>query len=189
MAERSYGPTVLLGLAGAAVTAVAGTRDWALATSDAAGIKVDASVSGSDSAPLVAALAFVALAAWGVVLVLRGRLRRVVAAVGAVASIGALVAVFTSFHGARNDAVAALMGQASGGEVAGELADTSLTGWYYAAGFAALITLLAFLVAIWRSPGWPTMGTKYDAPAARAEAPVPDEDMWRALDRGHDPTS
>ncbi|HZJ04198.1 MAG TPA: Trp biosynthesis-associated membrane protein [Nocardioidaceae bacterium] len=189
MADRSYGPTVLCGLVGAAVTAVAGTRDWALATADAAGIKVDASVNGSDSAPLVAALAFVALAAWGVVLVLRGRLRRWVAALGALASLGALIAVVAAFRGARNDATAALMGQAGSGGVAGEVAEASLTGWYYVAGFAALVTLLAFLVAIWRSPVWPTMGTKYDAPAARAEAPVSDEDMWRALDHGHDPTS
>jgi hypothetical protein len=37
------------------------------------------------------------------------------------------------------------------------------------------------------------MGTRYDAPAARtadAEAePVTEQEMWRALDDGHDPTA
>jgi hypothetical protein len=37
------------------------------------------------------------------------------------------------------------------------------------------------------------MGTRYDAPAARAAqeeaAPVSEQDMWRALDDGRDPTA
>ena len=73
--DRSYGPTVLLGLAGAGLAAVAGARTWATTEADAAGIRVEAAVSGAESQPLVVALALVALAAWGVVLVMRGRLR------------------------------------------------------------------------------------------------------------------
>lgn len=185
MADRSYGPTVVVGVVGATVTAVAGTRDWAQARGDAAGIKVEAAVKGSDSAPLVAALALVALAAWGVVLVLRGRPRSVVAAVGASAALGALVGVVGAFDRAEDDALQALMGTAG----TGEAATASLTAWYYVAGLGALVTALGFLVAVWRSPRWPAMGAKYDAPSARAKAPETEEDMWRALDQGHDPTS
>ena len=44
--DRSFGPTVLLGLAGATLAAVAGTRDWVTASGDAAGINVAAAVKG-----------------------------------------------------------------------------------------------------------------------------------------------
>jgi hypothetical protein len=37
------------------------------------------------------------------------------------------------------------------------------------------------------------MGTRYDAPAARTAnqdaEPVTEQEMWRALDDGHDPTA
>ncbi|MGH3363955.1 MAG: Trp biosynthesis-associated membrane protein, partial [Nocardioidaceae bacterium] len=91
--DRGYVPTVLVGLAGAALAAVAGARDWATSQGDAAGIKVEASVTGAESQPLVAALALVALASWGVVLVSRGLARRAVAVVGLAASLGALGSV------------------------------------------------------------------------------------------------
>lgn len=184
--DRSFGPTVLLGLAGAVLAAVAGTQEWAHASGDAAGIKVQAAVKGSETAPLTAALALVALAAWGVVLVVRGRVRRGVAAVGLVACAGALVAVVVAFGGARTDAVVAAGDKGATGDVLA----SSLTGWYYAAGVGAGVALLAFAFAMVRSPRWPEMGSRYDAPAARAEPPTgTDEDMWRALDEGRDPTS
>lgn len=183
--DRSFGPTVLLGLAGSTLAAVAGTRDWVTASGDAAGIHVDAAVKGSESAPLVATLALVALAAWGVVLVLRGRARRIVSVVGAIASVGALLAVVGGYAGARNDAAEAVIDKGATGDVV----VASLTGWYYLAGVGALIAALAFVVAIRKAPGWPAMGSRYDAPGDRADMPEADEDMWRALDEGRDPTS
>ena len=89
MAERTrsatFGPTVVIGPASAVLAAVAASRDWATASGSAAGVHVTGSVKGSTTAPLAVALALVALAAWGVVLVLRGRVRRAVAIVGALA--------------------------------------------------------------------------------------------------------
>ena len=183
--DRSFGPAVLLGLAGAALAAVAGTREWATSSGDAAGIQVEAAVTGSDTAPLVSTLALVALAAWGVLLVLRGRVRRIVAGIGALASAGALAALVDAFDGAQNDAVEAVMDRGATGDVF----VTSLGGWYYAAGVGAVLALAALVVAVVRSPRWPAMGSRYDAPSARADTPVTDEDMWRALDKGQDPTS
>ncbi len=183
--DRTFGPTVLLGLAGSVLTAVAATREWAHTSGDAAGIKVEAAVTGSDTAPLAAALALVGLAAWGVVLVVRGRLRRVVAAVGFLACAGVAAAVVVAFDGAQDDAVTAVTDKGATGDVLA----TTLTGWYYTAGVAVTLALLAFAVAVVRSPRWPAMGSRYDAPSARAETPATDEDMWRALDEGRDPTS
>jgi cytochrome c-type biogenesis protein CcmH/NrfG len=56
-----------------------------------------------------------------------------------------------------------------------------------------VVTLVAFVVAVVAAPRWPAMGSKYDAPATRAEAgtaePVTEQEMWRALDDGRDPTA
>jgi uncharacterized membrane protein (TIGR02234 family) len=183
--DRSFGRTVLAGLGGAALAAVAAGRDWAESSGANAGVKVHASVAGSDAAPLVLALALVTLAAWGVVLVLRGRVRQVVAAVGLAAAVGALVSLVDAFGAAQDAAVEALT--ARGG--AGDAVVTSLTGWYWASGVGALLTALALVVAVRRARTWPALGSRYDAPGARAAAPASEQDLWRALDEGHDPTA
>jgi uncharacterized membrane protein (TIGR02234 family) len=183
--RRTFGPTVLLGLAGSGLAALAGTREWATSSGDAAGLAVTASVTGAEASPLVAALSLVGLAAWGVVLVLRGKARRAVAVVGLAASVGALLAVVLAFGSAQDDAVNAVIEQGASGDVF----STGLTAWYYASAAFALLASLAFVVAILRSPSWPAMGTRYDAPAARRAAPATEEDMWRAIDEGRDPTS
>lgn len=188
MREGTFGPAVLLGLGGAALAAVASGRDWATARGDAAGVDVSAAVAGSDTAPLALALSLVTLAAWGALLVLRGRARRVVAVLGALAAAGVLVAVADRFEGAQGDARDAVV-------AAGATGDTfasGLTGWYWAAGVGALLTLAALLVAVVRSPRWPAMGSRYDAPTARRTqrgAEPTEQDLWRALDEGHDPTA
>jgi uncharacterized membrane protein (TIGR02234 family) len=185
---RTFGPTVLVGLGAAVLAAVAAAQDWAGASGASAGVDVTATVRGSATAPLGVALGLVALAAWGVVLVLRGRVRRVVSVVGALASAGVLATVVAASHDARRDAARAVV--ARGGS---DAAATSLTGWFYLCAAAAALTLAAFAVAVATSPHWPAMGTRYDAPATRqgpagAEA-VTEQDMWRALDDGRDPTA
>jgi uncharacterized membrane protein (TIGR02234 family) len=190
MAERSrgFGRTVLLGLAGATLASVAGARTWATASGSAAGVAVRAGVTGSESAPLVVALGLVSLAAWGVVLVVRGRVRRVVAVVGAAASAGVLAAVVAAFGRAQADATDAVIAKGATDDVL----QSSLTGWYYAAAVGGLVALAAFAVAVVASPRWPAMGSRYDAPTARAAEPRAaagrEPDLWRALDDGHDPT-
>jgi uncharacterized membrane protein (TIGR02234 family) len=183
MAERarSFGPTVLLGLAGATLASVAGGRTWATASGSAAGVDVQGSVKGSESAPLVVALALVTLAAWGAVLVVRGRVRRAVAVVGAVAALGVVAATVAAFSRAQSDAADAAFAKGATGDVL----RSSLTAWYYAAAVGGAMTLVAFTVAVAVSGRWPGMGSRYDAPATRA---VSEPDMWRALDDGRDPT-
>jgi uncharacterized membrane protein (TIGR02234 family) len=189
--SRSFGPTAIVGIAASAMTAVAAARDWATASGSAAGVHVTASVKGSATAPLAISLALVALAAWGVVLVLRGRVRRAVAVVGVLAAAGVAVTTLMSLGRIRDDAAAAVA--AKGGT--GHQVATSLTGWYGVCLVAAVVSLVAFVVAVVTAPGWPAMGSRYDAPTAgatdphqRAE-PATEQEMWRALDEGHDPTT
>jgi uncharacterized membrane protein (TIGR02234 family) len=187
LVDRAFGPTVVLGLAAAALTAVSASRDWARASGSAAGVHVSAAAKGSASAPLAVALALVALASWGVVLVLRGRVRRVVAVVGAAASAGGLAATLAVFGDTRDDAVHAVMARGGAGDGLG----SSLTGWYYLSVVGALVTLAGFLVAVVAAPRWPAMGSRYDAPVARSRDPAAenDIDLWKALDDGRDPTA
>ena len=182
MPDRTFGPTVLAGLAGATLAAVAATQPWATATGTAAGADVTGAVEGSESAPLSLALSLVALAGWGAVLVLRGRVRRVVAVVGAAAAAGALAAALAAFGRAQDDAVTAAVARGADGDTFA----SSLTGWYFTAVVGALLTIAAFVVAVRRATRWPAMGSRYDAPAAR---PQTDQDLWKALDDGRDPTT
>ncbi|HET6699276.1 MAG TPA: Trp biosynthesis-associated membrane protein [Nocardioidaceae bacterium] len=184
MRDRTFAPAVLLGLAAAALTAVASGQEWARTTGNAAGVEVSATVSGADTAPLALALALVALASWGVLLVVRGGVRRAVAVIGVLAAAGVLVTLVDAFGGAQDDSLTAVMAQGA----TGDAFVSTLTAWYWTTGVAALLTMAALVVAAVRSPGWPAMGSRYDAPGARRE-PETDEDLWRALDRGDDPTA
>ena len=148
-----------------------------------------AAAKGSESAPLALALALVALAAWGVVLVVRARSRRFVSALGALASAGMIAATVVAFAGAQDDAIRALDERG----VTGDVLTASLTGWYWATLVGGVLALAAFAAALRLAPGWPAMGTRYDAPATRAAqeeaVPASEQDMWRALDDGRDPTA
>ncbi|MGN6130335.1 MAG: Trp biosynthesis-associated membrane protein [Nocardioidaceae bacterium] len=183
MRDRTYAPTVLAGLGGGALAAGAGTNDWAHAEGDAAGVAVRAVAKGSEAAPLAVALALVALAAWGVVLVLRGRVRRAVAVVGGLAALGVVVATLTATGTTRRTALTALAGKGATGDT-----HAALAAWFFVAAAGGLLCLASFAVAVVRAPGWPAMGSKYDAPATRAERPASDQDLWRAMDEGRDPT-
>lgn len=187
MADRSFGAALAVGLGGATLAAVSSGQDWATARGDSAGVEVTAAVRGADTAPLALALALVALAAWGAVLVLRGRVRQSVALLGALASAGVLVSVVERFGGAQVDALEELRARGAVGDVA----VASLTGWYWATAVGALLALLALGVAVAKARHWPAMGSRYDAPTAtpRSAEEQSEQDLWRALDEGHDPTA
>lgn len=194
-AERrtGFGPVVLGGLASGALAAVAGTRAWVEGSSGQLSTETagDAAVVGSAVAagigemPLAGALSLVVLAGWGVVLVTRGRLRRFVMAVAALASIGLLVTTVWAFF-TLQDSVGEQLRAASGEDTSA----VHFTGWYVAACVAAVGCVVTTLLAVRLVPAWPEMGRRYDAPAGDA-APVEPQgnlEIWKALDEGHDPT-
>lgn len=171
---RSLWPTVLVGVAGAGLAAYAGAQDWVRI--QAGGDPITA-VGVSLDSPATTALALVALAAWGVLLVTRGWFRRAVAVLAAFASI----APVPSIWGTRDHLLHAN-------------ADSVGTAWPWVAVVGCLVSCAAAVVAVVKAPGWPEMGRKYDAPAGAAAPAVPLEnqsslDVWKALDEGHDPTA
>lgn len=187
--RRSFGPVLVLGLLSGTLGAVAGNKPWAAGSGRAAQVSDLAVPAEAAQVPLAGALALVVLAAWGVVLVSRGRVRRAVAALGALAALGVAASVVHGFSSVP-DALRA-------GFVAIGLQDpqVGLTGWFWASVVAAVASVVATLLAVRLVPAWPEMGSRYDAPGAREPAPVvePEDqsslDLWRAMDEGRDPTA
>jgi Tryptophan-associated transmembrane protein (Trp_oprn_chp) len=181
---RRFGPTVLGGLAGSGVAAFAGGRAWASpdAPDPSGGSQALIDHSGGH-VPLAAALGLVALACWGVVLVTRRAVRRVVAAVAVLAS-GGLVATSMIGRTAAIDSARSATVDLGGAGVG-----VHTTAWWWVGLLASLVALAASGVAVRLCPGWPEMGSRYDAPVRRPTTEEMSEvDLWRAIDRGHDPT-
>jgi hypothetical protein len=175
--RRTFWPTVLLGLIGAGVAAWAGHHPWV------AGAKDDpfSQTQGTDlDSPATTALALVALAAWGVILVTRKHVRRVVALLAAIAAIAPVPAIWSTRHH--------LLATHDGSHG---------TGWPWVALIALVVSFLAAAVAVMKTPAWPEMGAKYDAPTGASDTavssvPVEEQssiDLWKSLDEGHDPTA
>ncbi len=190
MAERrGFWPVVAVGVASAALAAVGSSRGWATSSGSAAGLKMHETVSGSSAVPLTAALSLLVLASWGALLVTRGRTRRWLALVGLVAATGALLSLALGAGDARQAAERLVLGSPGAGDLT-----TRLTAWYYLTGLALVSGIVTLALAAVRSPSWPAMGSRYDAPGTRTSgsqalrSEEADEDMWRALDQGHDPT-
>jgi len=193
--RRTFGPVVLLGLAGGGLAAVAGNRAWARGHGDAADRLAGMPLADeAGKVPAAGALALVVLACWGVVLVTRGRVRRAVAGLGAVASVGILVAVVTGWSSSVDSLRGDLAPVGTGGSV-------DHTAWVWVTALGALLSLVATVLAVRWAPGWPEMGSRYDAPAAGTAgatgrpAPPADPaeqsslDLWKAMDEGRDPTT
>lgn len=189
--RSSFGPVVLTGLVSSGVAVLAASRDWARAEGDSVGVPVEAAVGGTTAAPLPWALALVALASWGALLALRGRARSVVAALGALAVAGGVVAVLVGTGAARDAATAEAVQRGA----VPETVTVSLTVWPWVTLVVLVVAFAAGVVAVRRAASWPSMSRRYDAPTAggtaSAGAAADDagaRELWDALDEGHDPT-
>ena len=205
MAEprRTFGPVLLLGLGSAALAAVAASKpmaavDWDAIEEGNLRSMVEAQLErvGGDELPLASALALVLLAAWGVLLVTRGVVRRGVAVVAAVAAVALLAATWFGYPGLEDgirDELAPMFGHST--EV--DRLPIERTAWFWTLLVAGVLGVLASVAAVRWAPGWPEMGRRYDAPSGSAppadtEADPGEQtnlDLWKSLDEGRDPTA
>ncbi len=127
------------------------------------------------------------LAGWGVVLVTRGRVRRATTWLVAVAAVAFAVCVVYGRATLRASY------EAEVADVGATLPDLAWAAWFWVAVVAALLSLVASAAAVRLVAGWPEMGTRYDAPSARASKPDEHADesqaLWKAIDEGRDPTA
>jgi uncharacterized membrane protein (TIGR02234 family) len=180
--RNAFAPTVGLGLAAGALSAVASAKPWFRLAGGHSSAPAPVSQTTIDM-PLALALSLVVLAGWGVLLVSRGSLRRVAVAVALAAALGVAACVGRAPFTLPDDLRARLGPVAAGTGV-------DPTGWFVTTAVAALLSVVALAVA-WRlAPRWPAMSSRYDAPASRpVTADLTDQkDLWKALDEGVDPT-
>ncbi|MFC5678982.1 Trp biosynthesis-associated membrane protein [Aeromicrobium endophyticum] len=189
--RRLYAPVVLATLAAGGLAFVAVGRTWAQAELRPQGLaSADVAVSGSDAQPLVSALAVVVVAAALAILAAGPRMRRVVGGLTTVVSVAAIVLVPRSGTAALDDALRAAAEKSPAYTGPASLGEISYAPWYLLAIAAFVVAAVLGAATVRFAGAWPTMSSRYDAPSARRPAPgTSDTDMWKAMDRGDDPTA
>ncbi|EFL31465.1 conserved hypothetical protein [Streptomyces viridochromogenes DSM 40736] len=188
----SLAVALFAGALGAAVALLASRQQWAEGTATVAGGAFPLSAKGSDVTGVPAALAIVGLAALVAVFAVRRAGRVVVAALLALSGAGTVAAALI---GASDGSALDEKAAEASGDTTASVAALSHTAWPYVAVVGGVLLLLAGLLALRYGRLWPAMSGRYErggTPQPRRKAPAVDpdrpEDLWKALDRGEDPT-
>ncbi|WP_175409119.1 TIGR02234 family membrane protein [Streptomyces sp. TRM64462] len=192
--RRSLATALLLGAVGAAVVLLASGQTWTegkVVSTVGSGAVLDA--AGGDVTGAPTALAIVGLAALVAVLAARGAGRRLVALLLTLSGAGAAAAALL---GASDSAALDAEAARATGDTAARVDALTQTPWPYITAAAALLILAAGLLALRYGRTWPAMSGRYErdtgprARSARRTAGDPErpEELWKALDRGEDPT-
>lgn len=192
-ARRALALALLSGALGAAFALLAAGQVWSEATASFAQGHLPVKAKGSDVTELPSALALVGLAALVALFAVRRAVRHLVASLlalcGAGTAASALLAVGDT--AALEQKAAKVSGLTHTGVHAVQAA-----AWPYLSAAGGVLLLVAGLLALWYGRSWPSMSgsSRYERTPSRPRgAPVrvdPDrpEDLWKALDRGEDPT-
>ncbi|WP_086561945.1 TIGR02234 family membrane protein [Streptomyces africanus] len=190
--RRSLAVALLCGALGAAVALLATRQRWAEGTATVAGGAFPLTAKGSDVTGVPAALAVVGLAALVAVFAVRRAGRFVVAGLLALSGAGIVAAALL---GASDSAALDEQAAQASGDTSASVDTLSHTAWPYVAAVGGVLILLAGLLALRYGRLWPAMSGRYErggTPQPRRKAPAVDpdrpEDLWKALDRGEDPT-
>jgi len=192
-AGRALALALLFGAAGAAIALVAGGQVWSQSTASFAQGEVPVTAKGSDVTGLPSALALVGLAALVAVFAVKRKSRVVVAGLLTMCGAGTLVSPLLS---ADDRAPLAEKAAKASGLAQSGIEAVHVSAWPYFSAVGGALLLLAGVLAVRYGPSWPSMSgsARYERTSRRprsAPAPVdPDrpEDLWKALDRGEDPT-
>lgn len=190
--RRSLAAALFLGAVGAAVVLLASGQTWAGGTAEVGGGSVPLEADGRDVTGVPAALAVVGLAALVAVFAVRRTGRLLVSALLALAGAGVAA---TAFLGGSDSAALDEKARRTTGDAAASVHALTHTAWPYVAAAAGVLILLAGLLALRYGASWPAMSGRYERaggsrprkarPAADPDRP---EELWKALDRGEDPT-
>ncbi|WP_018545648.1 TIGR02234 family membrane protein [Streptomyces sp. LaPpAH-108] len=189
--RRSLAAALLFGALGAAVALLATRQRWSEGTATVAGGTFPLTAKGSDITGVPAALAVVGLAALVAVFAVRRAGRLAVAGLLALSGAGIVAAALAGVSdGSALDEQAAR----TTGDTSATVAALTHTGWPYVAAVGGVLILLAGVLALRYGRLWPAMSGRYERGTerprrtARPVDPERPEEMWKALDRGEDPT-
>ncbi|OIV35605.1 hypothetical protein BIV57_20730 [Mangrovactinospora gilvigrisea] len=182
------GSALLLAVVGPALVLIGGGQPWAHArATNQFGVIVHVAASGKEVNAAATALALVGLAAVVAVLATRRIGRLVVGAIMALS--GAGIAVVAAM-GASD--TSALRDAASKAGYNPTLSAVTHSAWPWLTLLGGVLLLAGGVLTVARGRTWPGMSRKYDAPtgaAKRVTAASTPADIWKALDRGEDPTA
>ncbi|MFF8874106.1 TIGR02234 family membrane protein [Streptomyces massasporeus] len=188
----SLAVALLSGALGAAVALLATRQQWSQGTATVAGGAFPLTAKGSDVTGVPAALAIVGLAALVAVFAVRRAGRFVVAGLLALSGVGIVAAALL---GASDSSALDEQAAQASGDTSASVDALSHTAWPYVAVVGGVLILVAGLLALRYGRLWPAMSGRYErgaTPQPRRKAPAVDpdrpEDLWKALDRGEDPT-
>jgi uncharacterized membrane protein (TIGR02234 family) len=178
-----FGPVVLLGLGSAALASLAGNKPW-LSARQRPDLLLGPATDAAEKFPLAGAVALLLLATWGVLLVTRLRMRRVLAVLAVVESLGLLTCAVLGPSVVRT-------------QIAKSAQATGAPGpWFWTFVVATALTLAAAVLAVRTVKDWPEMGARYDAPTGEKtqvevdlDGETGNRELWKAIDEGHDPTA
>ncbi|MDQ0990331.1 TIGR02234 family membrane protein [Streptomyces sp. V3I7] len=189
--RRSLALALLCGALGAAVTLLASRQLWSEGAAAVAGGAIPLTAKGSDVTGVPAALAVVGLAALVAVFAVRRLGRVLVAALLTLSGAGTVAAALV---GASDSAALDEKAAEATGDTSATVTALTHTGWPYVAAVGGALLLIAGLIALRHGRTWPAMSGRYERGTAEPRRPAkavdPDrpEDLWKALDRGEDPT-
>ncbi|SEN68226.1 TIGR02234 family membrane protein [Actinacidiphila rubida] len=192
-AMRALAVALPLGAIGSALVLLGSGKTWSKGLAQFSGTGLSVHASGTSTTALPGALALVGLASLVAVFAVRRAGRYVVTALLALSGLGVVVTTLASR--ADHHALDSEAARATGLRHA-VATHATITAWPLVVAAGGVLLLLAGLLALRHGQRWPAMSSRYDrkggpAAATRAPAPVdPDraEDLWKALDRGEDPT-
>jgi len=193
-AMRALAAALPLGAIGAALVLLGSGKTWSNGLAEFAGTGLHVRATGTATTALPGALALVGLASLVAVFAVRRAGRYVVTGLLTLSGLGAVVT--TLAHRSDRHALNAAAAGATGLRHA-TATHASTTSWPLVVAAGGVLLLLAGLLALRYGQHWPAMSSRYDRKGGaataprRAPAPVdPDraEDLWKALDRGEDPT-
>ncbi|MFE2448853.1 TIGR02234 family membrane protein [Stenotrophomonas sp. NPDC087984] len=193
--RSSLAIALLAGALGAALVLLATSRKWAEGTASVAQGSLPQSANGDDITGLPGALAIVGLAALVAVFAVRRLGRGAVSALLALSGAGIVV---SSALGATDKAALEEKASKVSGLTHSPIHDVAYTPWPWVAAAGGVLLLLAGVLALGYGRHWPAMSGRYERAGTTGRArtrrggPAPDpdrpEELWKALDRGEDPT-
>lgn len=189
----SLAVALLCGAVGAAIALLATRQRWSEGTATVAGGPFPLTAKGSDVTGVPASLAIVGLAALVAVFAVRRAGRFMVAGLLALSGAGTVAAALL---GASDSTALDEQAARASGDTSATVQALTHTAWPYVAAVGGALLLLAGLLALRYGRLWPGMSGRYERngtprPRRKPEAagdPDRPEELWKALDRGEDPT-